>query len=237
MIQNYLKLIARRAPDLTGDLFKDTVESFQFRPKSKNRPVLVIPGFTANDHSTLILRTALLSVGFKPYTWNQGTNLIASDQLLSDLLVRLESIYHENNNTPVTIIGWSMGGFYARALAFMNPKIVNSVITLGTPIKRDFDNDELREKYKKIGIDVDKYPLNQLTVENMKKTPVVPSSSIFSKADFLTPVNESQEIETLISENIEVETGHFGMVCDPEALKIIVNRCMEEKATWKRYDD
>ena len=237
MIQNYLKLIARRAPDLTGELFKDTVESFQFRADSDNRPILVIPGFTANDHSTLILRTALKSVGFRPYTWNQGTNLIASDQLLSALLVRLENIYTENNNTPVTIIGWSMGGFYARALAFINPSIVNSIITLGTPIKRDFDNDELREKYKKIGIDVNNYPLNQMTVENMKKTPIVPSSSIFSKADFLTPINESQEIETLISENIEVETGHFGMVCDPEALKIIVNRCMEVKPTWKRYSN
>lgn len=234
MILNYLKLLAKRAPDLIGEFYQDTFESFKYREGSNGRPVLVIPGFTANDHSTLILRTALHSAGFKPYTWDHGTNLIASDRLLNSLLVRLELIYSETN-TPVTIIGWSMGGYYARALAFMRPDLVNSVITLGTPIKREIDVEALRGKYKKMGINIDDHKLDPKTLENMKKTPIVPYTSIFSKADFLTPVNESQEIETPISENIEVETGHFGMVCDPEALKIILNRCMEEKATWKKY--
>lgn len=235
MIQKYLKLLVKRAPDLIGNLYKDTVESFQYRDGSNGRPVLVIPGFTANDHSTIILRAALMSAGFKPYTWDHGTNLIASDALLDSLLARLEEIYQKNGDTPVTIIGWSMGGFYARALASMDPQVVNSVITLGTPIKRNVDVNEMREKYKKIGINIDDHPLDPKMMENMKNTPVVPSTSIYSQADFLTPVDESQEIETDISENIEVETGHFGMVCDPEALKIIINRCLEEKATWKKF--
>ena len=189
----------------------------------------------ANDHTTVILRSALLSSGFTPYAWNKGTNIIASDQLLEDLNQELHKIYEKHNNTPVVIIGWSMGGFYARALAHMSPNIVNSVITLGTPFKQEINFEEMRLKYSKIGINIDDYPIKQHYLDLMKIVPVVPFTSLYSKVDMIAPYEASLEEITPITENVEVMTGHFGMVCDPEALKIIVNRCMEEKATWKKY--
>lgn len=234
MIDKYFNMIKNRAPSFIRTLSKDFIDVFNPKAGANGRPILVIPGFTTSDYSTIILRGSMFAAGFNPYTWDHGTNLIASDDLLQSLLAHLRNIYKEHK-VPVTIVGWSMGGFYARALAYMDPDIVNSVITLGTPFKKELDVEELRKKYQKIGIDIDDYPLNPQTIEDIKKTPIVPFTSIYSQADFLAPPIDSMEIETPISENIEVQTGHFGFGCDPESLKIILNRCLEDKTTWKKY--
>lgn len=234
-MDSIFNLVKNRLPNFLGDLVTDTAESFYFRKEANSRPVLVIPGFMANDHATLILRAALLSSGFSPYAWNKGTNVIASNKLLEELNFELTKIY-ERHSSPVTIIGWSMGGFYARALAQMSPDKVNSVITLGTPFKQEINLEEMREKYSKIGINIDDYPIDQKYLDLMKILPIVPFTSLYSRADMIAPFEASLERETDITENVEVMTGHFGMVCDPEALRVIIDRCLQIKETWTKYN-
>lgn len=233
-MDNFFKLINHRSYNFFSDFMSDMVESFQHHDAAKGRPVLIIPGFLANDHSTVVLRSALSSSGFTPYKWNHGTNIIASDKLIESVNEDLKKIY-ETHNTPVTIIGWSMGGFYARALARMSPNMVNSVITLGTPFKQDVDLEEMRAKYSKIGINIDEHQICQQYLDYMEETPTVPFTSLYSKADVIAPYEDCLEVETATSENIEIMTGHFGFVYDPEALSVIIDRCLQEKSAWSKY--
>ncbi|MCK9529471.1 MAG: alpha/beta hydrolase [Gammaproteobacteria bacterium] len=233
-MDEFFNLLKKRTPNFIADFLLDSAESFSYKEEADGRPVLVIPGFLTNDHATLLLRSALLSCGFKPYTWNQGTNIIASDSLINTIHKELVRIYDEHK-TPVTIIGWSMGGFYARCLAKMSPELVNSVITLGTPFKQKIDIEEMRKKYTKIGIDIDDHPICDQYTNYMGEIPVVPFSSLYSKADIIAPYQDCLETETDISENIEVDTTHFGFVYDPESLRIILNRCLEHKNTWSKF--
>ena len=236
MLVKQFNLLKNRVPTLFSDLVRGSFDMFQYRKDANQRPVLVIPGFTANDHSTAILRLALNASGLKSYTWEHGVNLIACNDLLNSLQNRLHEIYNETNQ-PVTIIGWSMGGYYARELAWRDPDMVNSVITLGTPIKRSVDTEGLRSMYNRIGIDIDDYPVDAVVFENIKKLPKVPYSSIYSDYDIIAPAEECLEVETSTSENIKAKTGHFGMVCDPAAINIIINRCLQSKSTWTKYND
>src|SRR3546814_13353528 len=40
---------------------------------------------------------------------------------------------------PVTLVGWSLGGVFVREMARHQPQCVRRVITLGSPINRDPD--------------------------------------------------------------------------------------------------
>lgn len=236
MFKKTIQLASRRMPSLLAETIIGFKKVFEYKHDAMGRPVLVIPGFMTNDDSTVFLRSALSYSGFVPHTWDQGTNIIASNDLINQLGEILKKLYSKHSNEPVTVIGWSMGGFYARLLAHQFPNLVNSVITLGTPFKRNIDLKAMEIQYNKIGINVSDFPIEQNHLDLMKIKPPVPFTSIYSKYDLISPEYECLENESEISENIEVETSHFGMVFDYRALNIIIDRCLQEKKTWKKYE-
>lgn len=101
-------------------------------PAGDGHPVLVLPGLLAGDGSTWILRRILRRLGYAAYGWGLGRNIGPTAKAVSgmrDLLDKLHSRYH----TPVSLIGWSLGGIFARGLARDHPSAVRQVITLGSP--------------------------------------------------------------------------------------------------------
>jgi pimeloyl-ACP methyl ester carboxylesterase len=95
---------------------------------------MVIPGFLATDFSTVILRRTLEAAGYRVYGWGLGLNLGAR----KDLLERLEEqLGRAARHGPVSLVGWSLGGLYARELAKLRPSKVARVITLGSPFSGD----------------------------------------------------------------------------------------------------
>ncbi len=105
-------------------------------PRSDGHPVLALPGFLASDLSMAPMRRYLKELGYDTYAWNLGRNLggVASKRgALRDLLKRI----HEDTGRKVSIVGWSLGGIYARDLALQLPDMVRSVITLGSPFAND----------------------------------------------------------------------------------------------------
>src|SRR5437588_212761 len=101
-------------------------------PKGDGHPVLVLPGLVASDTSTRPLRSFLKSRGYAVSGWRQGRNL----GLRHGVQNAMVDLVHELNDThgrKVSLVGWSLGGLYARQLAKMMPERVRSVITLGSP--------------------------------------------------------------------------------------------------------
>ena len=101
-------------------------------PRGDGHPVLVLPGLVASDTSTRPLRSFLKSRGYAVSGWRQGRNL----GLRHGVQHAMVDLVHELNDThgrKVSLVGWSLGGLYARQLAKMMPERVRSVITLGSP--------------------------------------------------------------------------------------------------------
>ncbi len=105
-------------------------------PKGDGHPVLTLPGFLAGDLSMAPMRRYLKALGYDAHAWNMGRNLggVASKRAaLRDLVKRI----HETTGRKVSIVGWSLGGVYARDLALQCPEMVRAVITLGSPFAND----------------------------------------------------------------------------------------------------
>src|SRR6476660_1336812 len=101
-------------------------------PKGDGHPVLVLPGLVASDGSTRPLRSFLRNRGYAVSGWRQGRNLGLRDGVqhgMTDLVRELS----DTHGRKISVVGWSLGGLYARQLAKMMPDRVRSVITLGSP--------------------------------------------------------------------------------------------------------
>src|SRR6195256_2753320 len=101
-------------------------------PRGDGHPVLVLPGLVASDTSTRPLRTFLKSRGYAVSGWRQGRNL-GLRQGVQHAMVDLVQELNDTHGRKVSLVGWSLGGLYARQLAKMMPDRVRSVITLGSP--------------------------------------------------------------------------------------------------------
>src|SRR5262245_57497124 len=95
-------------------------------------PVLVIPGFLATDRTTMELRRALARAGWRSHPWLLGINTGAKANTMDLLQQRLEAI-EADAKQPVLVIGWSLGGMFARQLAARAPDKIRAVVTLGSP--------------------------------------------------------------------------------------------------------
>jgi pimeloyl-ACP methyl ester carboxylesterase len=105
-------------------------------PCGDDRPVLVIPGMLSGDASTSLLRRSLNAAGYRTHAAGLGLNLTVSAAKFQSLERRLRQIA-DCGGKGVIVIGWSLGGFYARVLAQRHPDLVSMVVTLGTPFSGD----------------------------------------------------------------------------------------------------
>src|SRR3954468_6606225 len=103
-----------------------------FAPRGDRHPVLVLPGLGASDLSTGTLRSWLGGLGYPVVGWALGRNRGPTQEVL-DELPRLLARLHGEHGSPVSIVGQSLGGIYARRLALRAPEQVRQVITLGSP--------------------------------------------------------------------------------------------------------
>ena len=121
-------------------------------------PALVIPGFLATDRTTMELRRALARAGWRAHPWLLGMNGGAKANTMEQLASRLEAIY---DGRPILLVGWSLGGMFARQLAARVPERIRAVVTLGSPFSGNLKtNTNVREIYERIaGHDVNAPPV------------------------------------------------------------------------------
>src|ERR1700729_4105556 len=105
-------------------------------PKGDGHPVLTLPGFLAGDLSMAPMRRYLRELGYDAYSWKMGRNIGGVSRMRAALRDRLAEI-HAGTGRKVSIVGWSLGGVYARDLALHAPDQVRCVVTLGSPFAND----------------------------------------------------------------------------------------------------
>ncbi|MEM9277094.1 MAG: alpha/beta hydrolase [Pseudomonadota bacterium] len=223
----------RAIPELFG--FAATLPSLALiSPKGDGQPVLVLPGFITTDKSTIALRTFLTAKGYPSYGWDLGRNFGPLPGVEEGLKERLEEIY-DKHGRKVSIIGWSLGGIYARQLAKMMPEAVRQVITLGSPFTGDPRHTNAWKLYQMAsGHKVDDRDRHMGGA--ISEAPDVPTTAIYSKTDGICAWQNCIEEASDTTENIEVKGSHCGLGHHPAAVFAIADRLAQKEDEWQSFD-
>jgi pimeloyl-ACP methyl ester carboxylesterase len=203
-------------------------------PKGDGHPVLTLPGFLASDLSMAPMRRYLKVLGYDSHAWNMGRNLggVASKRgALRALVKRI----HEATGRKVSIVGWSLGGIYARDLALQSPQMVRSVITLGSPFANDIRATNATRLYEALsGEGVDDIPeIRQAIAGDLP----VPTTSIYSRTDGIVNWRTSVLRPSATAENIEVHfASHIGLGVNPAALWAVADRLALGEGEFRQFD-
>jgi pimeloyl-ACP methyl ester carboxylesterase len=203
-------------------------------PRGDGHPVLALPGFLASDLSMAPMRRYLKQLGYDTYAWKMGRNLggIASRRnALKSLLTNI----HDTTGDKVSIVGWSLGGIYARDLALQLPEMVRSVITLGTPFANDVRATNATRLYEALS--------GETVEDNTELTRAiggdlpVPVTSIYSRTDGMVNWRTSQLRPSATAENIEVPlASHIGLGVNAAALWAVADRLAQAEGEFRQFD-
>jgi alpha/beta superfamily hydrolase len=214
--------------------------SFTFNSLYKNKtkgdghPVMILPGFMSTKQSTKVLRTFIEKQGYKVYDWGLGRNL-GKVEYISILNETLDEIYKKTGQ-QVSLVGWSLGGVFARQLAKNRPDIVRQVITLGSPFAGLTAPNNVSWVYTVISGGKNVKDTDLALLKNLPIPAPVPTTAIYSKEDGIVPWQaclEKNEDET--HQNIQVRGSHIGLGVNPSVLTIIADRLRFTKQNWRYF--
>lgn len=201
--------VPRAAIDFTFLLW--TAPFLLMAPRGDGHPVILLPGYMATDLSLEILTRYLKWLRYDVHSWelgqNKGPATLGAGQ--AKLIGRLEHI-HMQTGRSVSLVGWSLGGTFARSLAQSRPDLVRQVIMLGSPLTGPFR-------------------LSQRTRHS------VPITSIFSRTDGVVPWQSSQLGKAAASENIEVRGSHVGLGANAAVFWAVADRLGQHEKQWQPF--
>lgn len=118
-----------------GFVFEPVLRLFRPWTPAKARTariVMLLPGFGAHPGRMRYMARHLEAAGHTVKRWGMGLNLGASPDIIDRIEERLLAI-HARYGQPVHLVGWSLGGVFAREVAKRHPDKVAKVVTLGSP--------------------------------------------------------------------------------------------------------
>ena len=187
--------------------------------RGDGRPVLVYPGFLANDLATIRLRRSLRAANYSAQGWGLGTNLIVRENLLDRLVQRLSAAVAQSRadglGDKASLIGWSLGGIFAREVAKLRPDLVDRVITLGTPFSGNPRANNGWWLYEFINSHpVDAPPL----VIDAPVKPPVPTFAVWSAKDGVVAPAAARGLPAESDHQVEVQSRHLSLARSPATI-------------------
>jgi pimeloyl-ACP methyl ester carboxylesterase len=192
-------------------------------PRGDGHGVLVLPGLLASDTSTVPLRFFTGWLGYDVHGWDLGRNRGPTDEVLDGLPAALAALA-DRTGGPVSIIGWSLGGIYARELAREYPGLVRQVITLGSPFALAEPGHTRADAVYRRGRGLHAASERIPTREAVARPIDVPSTAVYSRHDGIVCWQNCIEAESALHINVEVRCSHLGFGVDPATLWLIADR-------------
>ena len=201
-------------------------------PMGDGHRVLVLPGLAANDLTTLPMRAFLKDRGYQPSPWDQGLNLGPRAGVLDALRARVRELF-ELDRKKISLVGWSLGGVYARELAKEMPAMIRCVSTLGAPFAGPPQATNAWWLFERVS----GHPEPDAEMQAaLRVAPPVPTTSIYSRTDGIVAWQCSLNPPGALAENIEVHASHIGLGLNPLAMVAIVDRLAQDPKRWRRFD-
>ena len=193
-------------------------KSIPLPDKINPKTVLIIPGFGGGDMSVFPLKRFLRTQNHHTYSWGLGINHSQIEKLIDPLINRLKHL-SDKHGEPVSLIGWSLGGIFARELARYHPKYISSVVTMGSPVIVGPKATALKKLSGLFGWDEDQIEQDMIKRFN---TPIKrPITAIYSKLDGIVSWQACIDHWSPEVQHHEVSASHLGMGYSREVYQVI----------------
>jgi len=198
-------------------------------------PVVVYPGLGGGALTTSHLRSFLKDCGWDAHDWGGGVNTGPEgvfDEWIASLEQRVRQL-HALHGQKVSLIGWSLGGVYAREIAKRCPDAVRQVITLGTPFAALAHGNHAGGVFRILNRE--RAHLSADLEARIRQCPPVPVTSVYSKSDGIVCWEGCIEKKGPASESVEVHASHLGMVTNPQVLRVVADRLTQPEGRWEPF--
>ncbi len=201
-------------------------------PRGDGHAVVVLPGFMASDGSTGPLRGLLGALGYQAQGWGLGRNVGPTERVVNQMPALIDGIVREFGGA-VSVVGWSLGGIYARHLAARTPQLIRSVVTLGSPVRSEArgttNASPLFEALR--AIHVPGHPL----LDEGHPLPV-PVTAVHTRSDGIVPWETCLIQAAPNAENLRVRGSHLGLGFNPAAMYVIADRLAQPIGAWSPFE-
>jgi pimeloyl-ACP methyl ester carboxylesterase len=230
-------LLISEVPRALGELhaLAQAAPLLQTLPRGDGHRVLVVPGFMGDDRSTAPLRWFLAGRGYRAIPWGLGRNVGPTDEIIDGLEALLGRL--ATTEQRISIVGWSLGGIFARELARSHAGVVRSVITLASPFQLHAGERHLTnagEAYDAASVLHSPRASRFVPLAGRPSMPV-PTTNIYSRADGVVPWESCVDVHGDCCENIEVPGSHAGLGHNPVVLAVIADRLAQPDGRWLPY--
>jgi pimeloyl-ACP methyl ester carboxylesterase len=154
---------------------------------------------------------------------------------MRDMLRAKVSDLARQSGRRISVLGWSLGGVYARDLALALPEAIRGIITLGSPFTGDLRANNVGKLYDRVsGEHVDEAQIEDVAA--LAGDLPVPATSIYSRTDGVVSWQTSLVRENARAENIEVHgASHLGLGFNPAVLWAIADRLAQKEGSFARF--
>jgi len=187
--------------------------------RGNGQVVLVLPGFMADDGSTIVLRHYLNAIGYRAKGWGLGVNRRKMLDFVGPLTELVRQIVQQQQE-KLRLVGWSRGGILARELARENPDLIDRVITIGSPVRGGIEVASIgRWVRQETGMSA---AVLAAMMKQRENTPItVPIRSIYSKSDGVVAWKACIDEVSPDVEHFEIRGSHIGMGTNVEVFKLL----------------
>lgn len=211
-------------------------------PEGDGHPVLLLPGFLADERSLIALKTLLKQKGYAVETWGLGRNVGFHSKYVKALEQKIRYMHYKSGR-KVSLVGWSLGGVFALVGAHHAPECVRSIITLGSPVSTSAAGSQTSPMVKALYRMV-AHPMGstahvmQPRASHLRKgmLPPLPISCLYSLGDGVVPPQEATvEGDPALHENIRVIGSHSGLGFNSLVLGIVADRLAQPEDAWQTF--
>jgi len=199
-------------------------------------PVVIFPGLGASGGSVATLRDHCRRLGYEAFDWGQGFNTGPQGDLdawLHSLRSRVVDLL-AGHDEPATLIGWSLGGLYARELGKLMAPGVRQVITIGTPFNAKADHTNVGWLFRLLSGTAS--AIDPALSRRLRTPPPVRTTSIYSRSDGVVAWQSCRHDKTSrLVHDIEVGGSHIGMGWNRDVLAAVADRLGQRPGPWRKY--
>jgi len=211
-------------------------------PRGDGHPVLLLPGFMADEATVAPMRWYLSYLGHDVQSWGFGRNVGFQRRHASALEQKIRHLHHQSGR-KVSLVGWSLGGVFALYGAHQASECVRQIVTLGSPVSVDEQGSQspaiVKALYRLIahpmgpGVHVVQPRVKKL---RQRALPPVPMSCLYSLGDGVVPPQEATiDGDPARHENIRVLGSHTGLGFNPMVLAIVASRLAQPEGQWQPF--